>query len=65
MMKSLKLTKELQNFKILLKYCPKSTHSAKSTLKAVVTYRNHPSTVAIKKFCNSKSHFSLKNVKRE
>ena len=34
-------------------------------LKAIVRYRNHPSTVAIKKFCNSKSHFSFKNVKKE
>ena len=31
-------------------------------LKAIVRYRNHPSIVAIKKFCNSKSHFSFKNV---
>ena len=76
-MKSLKLTKELQNFKTLLKYCPKSTHSAiqyrwcylwkynDSLLKAVVTYRNHPSIAAIKKFCNSKSHFSFKNDQKE
>ena len=28
-------------------------------LKAIVRYRNHPSLVAIKKFCNSKSHFSF------
>ena len=28
-------------------------------LKATVRYRNHPSIVAIKKFCNSKSHFSF------
>ena len=34
-------------------------------LKAIVRYRNHPSIVAIKKFCNSKSHFSFKNVKKE
>ena len=34
-------------------------------LKAIVRYRNHPSTVAIKKFCNSKSHFSFKNVQKE
>ena len=31
-------------------------------LKAIVRYRNHPSIVAIKKFCNSKSYFSFKNV---
>ena len=31
-------------------------------LKAIVRYRNHPSIVVIKKFCNSKSHFSFKNV---
>ena len=34
-------------------------------LKAFVRYRNHPSIVAIKKFCNSKSHFSFKNVQKE
>ena len=34
-------------------------------LKGVVRYRNHPSIVAIKKFCNSKSHFSFKNVQKE
>ena len=34
-------------------------------LKAIVRYRNHPSIVAIKKFCNSKSHFSFKNVQKE
>ena len=34
-------------------------------LKAVVRYRNHPSIVAIKKFCNSKSHFYFKNVQKE
>ena len=34
-------------------------------LKAIVRYRNHPSIVAIKKFCNSKSHFSFKNVQRK
>ena len=28
-------------------------------LKGIV--RNHPSIVAVKKFCNSKSHFSFKN----
>ena len=34
-------------------------------LKAIVRYRNNPSNVAIKKFCNSKSHFSFKNVQKE
>ena len=34
-------------------------------LKAIVKYRTHPSIVAIKKFCNSKSHFSFKNVQKE
>ena len=34
-------------------------------LKAIVRYRNHPSIVAIKKFCNSKSHFHLKMFKRK
>ena len=34
-------------------------------LKAIVRYRNHASIVAIKKFCNSKSHFSFKNVQME
>ena len=34
-------------------------------LKAIVRYRNHPSIAAIKKFCNSKSHFSFKNVQKE
>ena len=34
-------------------------------LKAIVRYRNHPSIVAIKKFCNSKCHFSFKNVQKE
>ena len=34
-------------------------------LKAIVRYRNHPSIVAIKKFCNSKSPFSFKNVQKE
>ena len=28
-------------------------------LKAIVRYRNHPSIVAINKFCNSKSNFSF------
>ena len=34
-------------------------------LKAILRYRNHPSIVAIKKFCNSKSHFSFKDVQKE
>ena len=34
-------------------------------LKAIIRYRNHPSVVAIKKFCSSKSHFSFKNVQKE
>ena len=34
-------------------------------LKAIVRYRNHPSIVATKNFCNSKSHFSFKNVQKE
>ena len=34
-------------------------------LKAIVRYRNHPSIAAIKKFCNSKFHFSFKNVQEE
>ena len=34
-------------------------------LKAIVRYRNHPSIVAIKKFCNSKCHFYLKMCKRK
>ena len=34
-------------------------------LKAIVRYRNHPSIVAIKKFCNSKSHFSFKNIQKK
>ena len=34
-------------------------------LKAIVRYRNHPSIVAMKKLCNSKSHFSFKNVQKE
>ena len=32
---------------------------------AIVGYRNHPSIDAIKKFCNSKSHFLFKNVEKE
>ena len=34
-------------------------------LIAIVRYRNHPNIVAIKKFCNSKSHFSFKDVQKE
>ena len=34
-------------------------------LKAIVRYPNHPSIVAIKKFCNPKSHFSFENVQKE
>ena len=34
-------------------------------LEANVKYRNHPSIVAIKTFCNSKSHFSFKNLQKE
>ena len=34
-------------------------------LKAIVRYRNHPGIVAIMKFCNSKSHFSFKNVQNQ
>ena len=34
-------------------------------LKATVRYQNHPSIVSIKEFCNSKPHFSLKNVQKE
>ena len=34
-------------------------------LKAIIRYRNHPSIVGIKKFCNSKSLFSFKNVQKE
>ena len=33
-------------------------------LKTIVRYQNHPSIVAIKKFCNSKSHFSFKNFQK-
>ena len=33
-------------------------------LKAIVRYRNHPSIVAIKKFCKFKSHFLFKNVQK-
>ena len=34
-------------------------------LKDIIRYRNHPSIVAIKKFFNSESHFSFKNVQKE
>ena len=34
-------------------------------LKAIVRYRHHPSILAIKKFCNSKSPFLFKNVQKE
>ena len=34
-------------------------------LKVIVRYRNPSSIVAIKKFCNSKFHFSFKNVPKE
>ena len=34
-------------------------------LKSIGRYRNHPSILTIKKFCNSKSHFSFKNVQKE
>ena len=34
-------------------------------LKAIDRYRLHPSILAIKKFCNSKSHFLFKNVQKE
>ena len=34
-------------------------------MKANIRYRNHPSIVAIKKFCNSKSPFAFKNVQKE
>ena len=34
-------------------------------LKAIDRYRHHPSILAIKKFCNSKSHFLFKNVQKE
>ena len=32
---------------------------------AIVRCRNHPSIVAIKKMCGSKSHFSFENVEKE
>ena len=34
-------------------------------LKAIVKYQKHPSLVAVKKFCNSTSRFSFKNVQKE
>ena len=34
-------------------------------LKAIVRYRNQPSIVAIKKFWDSKSYFSFKNIQKE
>ena len=34
-------------------------------LKAIFRYWNHPNIVAIKTFCNSKSHFSFKNAQKE
>ena len=34
-------------------------------LGAIVRYRNHASIFAIMKFCNSKSHFSSKNVQKQ
>ena len=34
-------------------------------LKAIVRCQNHPSIIAIKKFYNSKSHFSFKNAQKE
>ena len=34
-------------------------------LKAIARYQNHPRIVAIKKFCNSKSHFSFKNSQKK
>ena len=34
-------------------------------LKAIVRYRNHPSIAAIKKFRNSKPHFSFKTIQKE
>ena len=33
-------------------------------LKSIVRYQNHPSIVAMKKFCNFKSYFSFKNVQK-
>ena len=44
---------------------PISENINDALLKAIARYRNHPSIVAIKKFCNSKSHFSFKNVQKE
>ena len=34
-------------------------------LRAIVRYRSRPSIVAIKRFCNSKSDFSCRNVQEE
>ena len=34
-------------------------------LKVIVRYRNQPNIVAIKKFCDSKSYFSFKNIQKE
>ena len=34
-------------------------------MKVNVRYRNHSSTIAIKKLCNSKSLFAFKNVQKE
>ena len=76
MMKSLKLKKELQKFLNaffsnivqnldIQQYNvddPVCENINDPFLEAIVRYRKHPSTVAIKKFCNSKSHFSFKNV---
>ena len=70
-MKSLKLKKELQtlSFQILSKTYkvddPICENINDPLLKDIVRYRNHPSIVAIKKFCSSKSHFSFKNVRKE
>ena len=76
MMKSLKLTRELQ--KVLNAFFSNIGQNLDiqqynvndlicenindPLLKAIVRYRNHASTVVIKKFCNSKSPFSFKNV---
>ena len=34
-------------------------------LKAIIRYQNHSNIVAMKKFCNSKSHFLFKTVQKE
>ena len=44
---------------------PISENINDALLKAIARYRNHPSIVAIKKFCSSKSHFSFKNVQKK